>query len=163
MAQLPPANKDTLAYLILHLQKVAQHSDDNKMTLANLAKIFGPTIVGHASPNPKSHVIKSNIEKQFKVMMILLGIQQGYLRLGLTQQCLLTEGFLRMSHLKQHRSNQDNPEVAAAPSSNVSPPPRSPYSVFSPGPRPLRSPRIPEPQPGVYYNAYKRQIRQNAI
>eukprot|EP00731_Ephydatia_muelleri_P009340 Em0004g1678a len=45
IAELPPANKDTLAFIILHLQKVASYSESNKMPTASLAKVFGPTIV----------------------------------------------------------------------------------------------------------------------
>ena len=51
ISELPQANRDTLACLMLHLQKVAQ-SPDTQMSFANLAKVLGPTIVGHRSPNP---------------------------------------------------------------------------------------------------------------
>ena len=130
LAELPAANKDTLAFLILHLQKVGQHCDDNKMPLTSLAKIFGPTIVGHASQNPKDDVILKDTEKQPKVMMRLLGIAQDYWR--------------------QYMSEQDNPEVLPGPSPNTVPP-RTPSSVFSPSPGPFRSPATPELRPGVYY------------
>ena len=40
IAKLPPLNKDTLAYLILHLQRVAYYSTANKMPLANLVTVF---------------------------------------------------------------------------------------------------------------------------
>lgn len=46
--KLPPANRDTLAFLILHLQKVAS-SPGCKMSIVNLATVFGPTIVGFSS------------------------------------------------------------------------------------------------------------------
>ena len=132
VAQLPPANKDTLAFLILHLQKVAQHSDDNKMPLSNLAIIFGPTIVGHASPNPEVYVMLNDKEKQRKVMMRLLKIDQGYWRQYMSLE-------------------QDNPEVLPGPSPNSVPPPRSPSSVLSPSPGQFQSPATPELRPGVYY------------
>ena len=163
LGRLPPANKDTLAFLILHLQKVAQHSDDNKMTLTNLAKIFGPTIVGHASPNPTIDVIQSDIEKQFKVMLILLEIQQGYLGQALLQQGLLKEVLLRRNrmgqgHLEQYRSKQDNPEVVTAPS----PPPKSLFSLFTRRRKePHRSP--PTPAPRNLGNSYKSCINSGNI
>ncbi|KAL1484315.1 hypothetical protein MTO96_050061 [Rhipicephalus appendiculatus] len=43
--QLPPANRDTLAALVLHLQTVAAHPEA-KMPLSNLARVFAPTVVG---------------------------------------------------------------------------------------------------------------------
>jgi Rac GTPase-activating protein 1 len=45
IAKLPPSNKDTLAYLILHLQRVAYYSTASKMPLANLVTIFAPMVV----------------------------------------------------------------------------------------------------------------------
>ncbi len=45
---LPQANRDTLAYIILHLQHVAS-SPACKMPILNLATVFGPTIVGYPS------------------------------------------------------------------------------------------------------------------
>lgn len=105
IAQLPPSNKDTLAFLILHLQRVAKHCDTNKMPLSSLAKIFGPTIVGHASANPKDTVILEDTKKQPVVMMKLLGIPSEY--------------------WKQYMSEEDNPEPSA-----TSP---TPSGVASPG------------------------------
>ncbi len=46
IASLPSPNKDTLAFLILHLQRVAAQHEANKMPIVSLAKVFGPTIVG---------------------------------------------------------------------------------------------------------------------
>ena len=105
IAQLPPANKDTLAFLVLHLQRVAKQCDANKMPLSSLAKIFGPTIVGHSTPNPKDTVILADTKKQPVVMMKLLGIAAEY--------------------WKQYMSESDNPEPSA-----TSP---TPSVVSSPG------------------------------
>ncbi|KAL1137777.1 hypothetical protein AAG570_009473 [Ranatra chinensis] len=43
--ELPQPNRDTLAYVVLHLKRVAE-VPDCKMPVANLAKMFGPSIVG---------------------------------------------------------------------------------------------------------------------
>ncbi|XP_065210632.1 rac GTPase-activating protein 1-like [Planococcus citri] len=45
LSTLPQANRDTLAFLILHLQRVAC-STECKMPISNLANVFAPTIVG---------------------------------------------------------------------------------------------------------------------
>ncbi len=48
IACLPSPNKDTLAFLILHLQRVAAQHQANKMPMVSLAKVFRPTIVGES-------------------------------------------------------------------------------------------------------------------
>ena len=51
MSELPQGNRETLAAIVLHLQKVA-NSADTQMSVSNLAKVFGPTLIGHRSSNP---------------------------------------------------------------------------------------------------------------
>ncbi|XP_051900767.1 active breakpoint cluster region-related protein-like isoform X2 [Pristis pectinata] len=43
--QLPQPNFNTLLYLLHHLKRVAQHEALNKMTLHNLATVFGPSLL----------------------------------------------------------------------------------------------------------------------
>uniref|UniRef100_A0A8C5E4K7 Rac GTPase activating protein 1 n=1 Tax=Gouania willdenowi TaxID=441366 RepID=A0A8C5E4K7_GOUWI len=77
ISDLPKANRDTLAFLVLHLQRVAE-SLETRMDIHNLALVFGPTIVGHAVPNPEPHddhsgtpsVRSSNYWDQFDVSTI---------------------------------------------------------------------------------------------
>ncbi|KIW15337.1 hypothetical protein PV08_05383 [Exophiala spinifera] len=45
---LPDPNYATLRTLVLHLHRVAAHSDKNKMTQSNLAIVFAPTLMGRA-------------------------------------------------------------------------------------------------------------------
>ena len=45
--------RDTLAFVILHLMRVSQ-SPATKMPVHNLAKVFGPTIIGYSSPEPEA-------------------------------------------------------------------------------------------------------------
>ena len=126
IAQLPPANKDTLAFLILHLQRVASHCDDNKMPLTSLAKIFGPSVVGHASPHPKDNVILEDTKKQPAVMMKLLNISADY--------------------WKQYMTECENPEPAGGVVCSP-----TPSALSSPG---FRSPATPELRPGMYVCMY---------
>ncbi|NXT48629.1 RGAP1 protein, partial [Pluvianellus socialis] len=64
--KLPPANRDTLAFLMLHLLKVSR-SPDCKMDVLNLSRVFGPTLVGHASANPTPLAIMEDTPRQSKV------------------------------------------------------------------------------------------------
>ncbi|MEQ2160602.1 hypothetical protein GOODEAATRI_000970 [Goodea atripinnis] len=41
----PDVNRNTFLYLVHHLQRVAQRHDVNKMTLLNLATVFGPSLL----------------------------------------------------------------------------------------------------------------------
>ncbi|KAK2525963.1 rac gtpase-activating protein 1 [Columba guinea] len=66
VSKLPPANRDTLAFLMLHLLRVSR-SPDCKMDILNLSRVFGPTLVGHASANPTPLIIMEDTPRQCKV------------------------------------------------------------------------------------------------
>lgn len=78
VTQLPPANRDTLAALVLHLQTVAAHPEA-KMPLSNLARIFAPTVVG-CSVNDVATVpnLLAEMEQQNQVMETLLSLPADY-------------------------------------------------------------------------------------
>uniref|UniRef100_A0A8C2EEB7 Rho-GAP domain-containing protein n=1 Tax=Cyprinus carpio TaxID=7962 RepID=A0A8C2EEB7_CYPCA len=42
---LPPPNRDTMEALFSHLRRVIQHGDENRMTVQNVAIVFGPTLL----------------------------------------------------------------------------------------------------------------------
>ncbi|XP_030625739.1 rac GTPase-activating protein 1 [Chanos chanos] len=77
ISDLPQPNRDTLAFLIVHLQRVAE-SPDTKMDVTNLARVFGPTIVGHAVPNPEPMTILQDTKRQPKVVERLLALPVEY-------------------------------------------------------------------------------------
>jgi Rac GTPase-activating protein 1 len=64
--QMPQANRDTLAFLIMHLQRIAE-CPETKMPLMNLAKVFAPTIVGYSCANPDSFQLFGETPVQFNV------------------------------------------------------------------------------------------------
>ncbi|XP_069007484.1 rho GTPase-activating protein 29 isoform X1 [Embiotoca jacksoni] len=45
LRQLPPAHYKTLQFIVEHLHRVTEQSDENKMTASNLGIIFGPTLI----------------------------------------------------------------------------------------------------------------------
>ncbi|CAH0691920.1 unnamed protein product [Spodoptera exigua] len=53
-AQLPDLNKNCIDFLLNHFVKVNQHESENKMSLHNLATVFGPTLLRPASAGPGS-------------------------------------------------------------------------------------------------------------
>ncbi|NXF35866.1 RGAP1 protein, partial [Nyctibius bracteatus] len=77
VGELPQANRDTLAFLMIHLQRVSQ-SPDTKMDVTNLAKVFGPTIVAHAVPDPDPMTLLQDTKRQPKVVERLLLLPMDY-------------------------------------------------------------------------------------
>ncbi|XP_033104856.1 rac GTPase-activating protein 1-like [Anneissia japonica] len=79
ISELPQANRDTLAYLILHLQRVTE-CPTCRMPSANLAKVFGPTIVGHSCADPEPMVMLNDTKKQPKVIHLLMSLPSDFWR-----------------------------------------------------------------------------------
>ncbi|NXV77773.1 RGAP1 protein, partial [Atlantisia rogersi] len=91
VSKLPPANRDTLAFLMLHLLRVS-HSPDCKMDVLNLSRVFGPTLVGHGSANPTPLAIMEDTPRQCKVVARLLSLPLDFWRgfLGTEQNLVPT-------------------------------------------------------------------------
>ncbi|KAM6078952.1 LOW QUALITY PROTEIN: rac GTPase-activating protein 1-like [Theristicus caerulescens] len=79
VSKLPPANRDTLAFLMLHLLRVSR-SPDCKMDVLNLSRVFGPTLVGHSSANPTPLAIMEDTPRQCKVVARLLSLPPDFWR-----------------------------------------------------------------------------------
>lgn len=77
ISQLPQPNRDTLAFLMIHLQKVSQ-SPDCKMSKSNLARMFGPTIVGYSSADPPKSEMYLETAQQARVIECFLDIPTEY-------------------------------------------------------------------------------------
>ncbi|XP_076065683.1 rac GTPase-activating protein 1-like isoform X2 [Oratosquilla oratoria] len=77
ITDLPRPNRDTLAWLIVHLQKVSE-CPDCKMPVSNLAKVFGPTVVGYSCQEPDPSTMLCETRKQQMVMEKLLEITNDY-------------------------------------------------------------------------------------
>ncbi|CAL8340803.1 unnamed protein product [Merluccius merluccius] len=77
VSELPNPNRDTLACLMIHLQKVSQCTE-NKMDASNLARVFGPTLVGHAVADPDPMTILQDTSRQPRVVERLLKIPAAY-------------------------------------------------------------------------------------
>ncbi|XP_046462589.1 rac GTPase-activating protein 1-like isoform X1 [Daphnia pulex] len=75
--ELPRPNRDTLAYLILHIQKVAD-TPECKMLASSLARVFGPIIIGHSRPNPDVELTLKETKKQACITEKLLQIPSDY-------------------------------------------------------------------------------------
>uniref|UniRef100_A0AAY4CTH8 Rac GTPase-activating protein 1 n=1 Tax=Denticeps clupeoides TaxID=299321 RepID=A0AAY4CTH8_9TELE len=110
ISDLPQPNRDTLAFLIIHLQKVARITE-NKMDIVNLARVFGPTIVGHAVPDPDPMTILNDTKRQHKVVERLLSLPIEY-----------WSQFMMVENDKAHADHMviENTNCYATPDSKVS-------------------------------------------
>ncbi|XP_033333684.1 rac GTPase activating protein tumbleweed [Megalopta genalis] len=77
ISELPQPNRDTLAFLILHLQRVSS-SPECKMPISNLAKVFGPTLVGYSCQNPSPTSLLTETRNQVAIVENLLKIPSDY-------------------------------------------------------------------------------------
>ncbi|KRZ18725.1 DNA primase small subunit [Trichinella zimbabwensis] len=77
--ELPYPNRDTLSFLVMHLQKVADASVLNKMPKTNLAKVFGPTVLGFSDRQVQNvtQMIDDSLKSE-SVMQLLLSLPQQY-------------------------------------------------------------------------------------
>ncbi|XP_047671120.1 rac GTPase-activating protein 1 isoform X3 [Tachysurus fulvidraco] len=92
IGELPQPNRETLAFLILHLQRVTQ-SPHCQMDQNNLARVFGPTIIGHGMSEPSPLTIMRDTNTQPKVMLRLLSFPSDY-----WNRCLTAERDQPRSH-----------------------------------------------------------------
>jgi len=77
VSELPQPNRDTMAFIMLHLQKVAA-AKETKMNLSNLAKILGPTIIGYSSIEALPEDIMKEVGVQAATMEKLMSIDSDY-------------------------------------------------------------------------------------
>ncbi|XP_018010319.1 rac GTPase-activating protein 1 [Hyalella azteca] len=77
ISELPQPNRDTLAWMILHLQRVSE-AKECMMPVGNLAKVFGPTLVGYSVSDPEPQMLLQQTTDQQNVMNKLLQISSDY-------------------------------------------------------------------------------------
>uniref|UniRef100_A0A1A8EUC9 Rac GTPase-activating protein 1 n=3 Tax=Nothobranchius korthausae TaxID=1143690 RepID=A0A1A8EUC9_9TELE len=85
ISELPKTNRDTLAFLMLHLHRVIR-SPQCQMDQNNLARVFGPTLVGHGMSEPTPTTIMRDTFIQPKVILRLLSLPEDYWNQILTIQ-----------------------------------------------------------------------------
>ncbi|XP_043270163.1 rac GTPase-activating protein 1-like [Venturia canescens] len=77
VVKLPQPNRDTLALLIQHLQRVS-NTPECRMTVRDLAKVFGPVLVGYGSEGFNSASMFNETPKQIAVFEGLMKIPSNY-------------------------------------------------------------------------------------
>ncbi|XP_043597338.1 rac GTPase-activating protein 1 [Bombus pyrosoma] len=106
ISELPQPNRDTLAFLILHLQRVSS-SPECKMPITNLAKVFGPTLVGYSCQKPSPNSLLSETSNQVAIVENLLKIPSDYWANFVNPENLNNIGTHRTGEL-QHTPSQES-------------------------------------------------------
>ncbi|KFB38649.1 AGAP008912-PA-like protein [Anopheles sinensis] len=75
--RMPEPNRDTLAFLMLHFQRVAQ-SERTKMSVDNLARVFAPTLVGYSRPDLDLNDMCAETFIQVIILQSMLHIPTDY-------------------------------------------------------------------------------------
>ena len=68
---LPLVNYSTLSYLIKHLKLISDNSEKNKMTVKNLAMMFGPTLFLSKHSHNHSQIV-ADINNQWRILSSLI-------------------------------------------------------------------------------------------
>uniref|UniRef100_A0A3P9K155 Rho GTPase-activating protein 29 n=1 Tax=Oryzias latipes TaxID=8090 RepID=A0A3P9K155_ORYLA len=76
--QLPVSNFRTLCFLTAHLNRVAEHAEENKMTVSNLGIIFGPTLVKPQQTDAEVS-LSSLVDYPYQVLMVELLVRHFHL------------------------------------------------------------------------------------
>ncbi|KAJ1199577.1 hypothetical protein NDU88_003411 [Pleurodeles waltl] len=105
---LPPCNGDTLLRILKFLDKVAQHAEDscgpdgeevpgNKMTIGNLATIFGPNLLQREKLAEKDYNVHSlGIEDSAAIITVIQRLIENYRTLFLVSPELQNEVLMRL-------------------------------------------------------------------
>ncbi|CAF1187865.1 unnamed protein product, partial [Didymodactylos carnosus] len=75
--QLPKPNRDTLAFMILHLQRVAA-TPQCRMPILNLTRTMGPGIIGYSSKHINGIDVVGETYKQTKILEFFLKMPSDY-------------------------------------------------------------------------------------
>lgn len=114
---LPQPNRDTLAYIILHFQRVAC-SRECKVTISGLSHTFGPVIVGYSDNEQTSALVEA--QTAISIMEELLSLPPEY-------WCSLVS-FPSLGNLKTPNTLCSTPSVESLMK-------KSSYNLFTPGGR----------------------------
>ncbi|XP_015758824.1 PREDICTED: rac GTPase-activating protein 1-like [Acropora digitifera] len=142
VSELPQANRDTLAFLVVHLQKVS-HCTECKMSASNLAKVYGPTIVGNSSTNLEPMQLLQEAKWQPKVVERLLKMPLDYWNQFISndEENLRSPPFNPATHLKD--GTPITPECTPVPASMLGPLTSGPHTVKKKGSFLSRTPLTP--------------------
>lgn len=84
---LPAVNKAVIDFLLAHLARVNKHETQNKMSLHNLATVFGPTLLRPGTSNSRSDAKSRDPLAAGTVdVMAQAGILYCFLQLHMQQQ-----------------------------------------------------------------------------
>ncbi|XP_057679918.1 rho GTPase-activating protein 29 isoform X2 [Corythoichthys intestinalis] len=79
LRQLPPANYKTLQFIIEHLHRVTEQSEENKMPARNLGIIFGPTLIKPRQSDAEVSSLSSVVDYPYQALIVELLIRHYHM------------------------------------------------------------------------------------
>ena len=115
---LPNANRETLAFLMLHLRRVSKQHQANQMTISILAKVFGRLVLGYSIKDPPTMQIFDENRVQQRIVEYLLTLDdefwQSILDLDNNQLNLTIQNAGDMSlHLSPEQQARGRPSIGS--------------------------------------------------
>jgi len=101
ISELPPANRDTLVFLMLHLQRVID-IPDTRMGVEGMSKAIGPSFVGYASNEPNLDELQRASNEQVLVLTSLLNMSSDYYSAVLDKAMRSDENLQPQTHQQQN-------------------------------------------------------------
>jgi len=101
ISELPPANRDTLVFLMLHLQRVID-IPDTRMGVEGMSKAIGPSFVGYASNEPNLDELQRASNEQVLVLTSLLNMSSDYYSAVLDKAMRSDENLQPQIHQQQN-------------------------------------------------------------
>ncbi|XP_055948798.1 rac GTPase-activating protein 1-like isoform X2 [Argiope bruennichi] len=114
VCDLPQPNKETLAFLMLHLQRVGE-STNCKMPVDSLARVLGPTIIGYSSPSLSNSNLLKETAQQCSVMKKLLILPSDCWQNILSKVSANSKSFSIISALKTSNSTSISEDSRIGP------------------------------------------------
>lgn len=85
---LPPVNRAVIDFLLAHLMRVNKHEGQNKMSLHNLATVFGPTLLRPGITSSKDAKSRDPLAAGTVDVMAQAGILYCFLQMQMNSQSL---------------------------------------------------------------------------
>uniref|UniRef100_A0A8C4RR04 Active breakpoint cluster region-related protein-like n=1 Tax=Erpetoichthys calabaricus TaxID=27687 RepID=A0A8C4RR04_ERPCA len=90
LQEIPDANRNTFLFLVQHLKRVSEKKDVNKMTIHNLATVFGPSLL-RPPKDSQSDAVDISQEVVVQVQVVFYYLQSNNLPAPQTRRKTYTE------------------------------------------------------------------------
>uniref|UniRef100_A0A3B3XPV1 Rho GTPase-activating protein 26 n=1 Tax=Poecilia mexicana TaxID=48701 RepID=A0A3B3XPV1_9TELE len=135
--RLPEKNRQMLELLMKHLSKVANHNQQNLMTVANLGVVFGPTLL-----RPQEETVAAIMDIKFQNIVVEILIEHHERIFGDVPNSTGNSTNMQLDQSRRRSTEGKAPSCSERPLTAISPSPTSPRSPSWPM---FSAPSSPQP------------------